>query len=91
MSTTAEHGERLTDGIATAPRVQLAATRTRKARTRSRCPLCRGGIVTGVLIGLLPGLGWVHVACIITARQHDPVTVIRSEVLGQLATTKGTP
>lgn len=42
------------------------ATRVRRARRGGMvCPRCRTVIIIGQPIGKVPGLGWVHVACLV--------------------------
>jgi hypothetical protein len=42
------------------------ATRVRRARCDGTvCPRCRTVIIIGRSIGKVPGLGWVHVACLV--------------------------
>ena len=45
----------------------MLASRTTKARRTngSVCGLCRTVIIQGQQIGLVPGRGWLHAACII--------------------------
>jgi hypothetical protein len=45
------------------------ASRVRKARRDSTCPLCGGPIITGQQIGLIPA-GWAHLSpCIVRRRK----------------------
>ncbi len=53
----------------------VLAARVRKARRAGRCALCPGAVRTGQRIGLVPGQGWSHVACVLERqRQGDATT-----------------
>jgi hypothetical protein len=46
--------------------MNATATRVRRARRDGTvCPRCRTVIIIGQPIGKVPGLGWVHVACLV--------------------------
>jgi hypothetical protein len=46
--------------------MNATATRVMRARRDGMvCPRCRTVIIIGQSIGKVPGLGWVHVACLV--------------------------
>lgn len=51
--------------------VTLAIRAMKARRTKGRCPLCRGLLVTGTYIALLPGLGWAHSSCAMQQHQTE--------------------
>jgi hypothetical protein len=55
------------------------ARRVRKARRRSTCPLCRGPVLVGQQIGLIPA-GWAHVSPCIVERNR----IIAGQLPGDL-------
>ena len=48
----------------------MLASRVRKARRNSTCPLCHAPVTTGQHIGLTEP-GWCHVTCIIRENSDD--------------------
>jgi len=47
----------------------MLASRVRKARKPSTCPLCHGAVTAGQYIGLT-GMGWCHTGCIVRENSH---------------------
>jgi len=56
---------------------QLLASRVRKARHASTCPLCQGPILPGQLIGRT--IAWSHVICILRERQGAYTTPLTTQ------------
>ncbi len=59
---------------------QLLASRVRKARRASTCPLCLEPVLIGQLIGRT--VTWAHVSCILRERggaYHKPLTASQQE------------